>query len=563
LAQYQSNAADLATVDGHGRVEALEGVGEASIMVRYGGMVTVARATIPRPGAAAQWPSPGEHLVDRLIDAKLRDLNLPPSPPCTDAEFARRSSLDIRGTLPSPEEVAAFEGDSANDKRRRWIDKLLNTPEYADYFAMKWSAILRNARGNEFFPNANKPTTFAFHTWVRQAIAQNMPYDKFAAALVAAKGDPAHNPAVAWYRTRDFNAENTGEGTAEDTAQLFLGMRIQCAKCHHHPFERWSQDDYYGFASFFSRIGRKPSDDPFAPRIFVLASGKARKPGKDTEYDPKALGGPEFKDLGPRDDPRERLAEWLSRPDNPYFARALVNRYWKHFLGRGLVEPEDDMRVTNPPANPELLDALAQSFVQSGYDTKVLIRLIATSDAYARSSLPTEENAADRQNFARFYPRRLPAEVLLDAIDRVTDTHEEYSGLPANYRAVQLPDEGYASSFLEVFGRPLRTSVCECERSSEPSLAQRLQLLNSDELEAKVRGRRAEELAKAAESRPEADTENVTLLYRLCFGRLPDAEERSACLGRLTRARAHGALNEGYEDLIWALVNTNEFLFNR
>lgn len=563
LAQYQSNAADLATVDERGRVRAGDGVGEAAIMVRFGGLVTVARATVPRDGATIAWDEPAsDNLIDPLVFAKLRALNLPPSATCSDSEFARRSSLDIRGTLPSREEVSQYVADTAPDKRARWIDRLVSSPQYADYFAMKWSAILRNARGPQFFGDASKGTTFAFHAWVREAIAENMRYDRFAASLVSAKGDPAINPAVAWYRSRDFNNPNS-EAIVEDTAQLFLGMRIQCAKCHHHPFERWSQDDYYGFTSFFSRIGRKASDDPFAPRLYTLASGKATHPDKGTSYDPKALGGPEFKDLGPRDDPRDKLAAWLSQPDNPYFAKALVNRYWKHFFGRGLVEPEDDMRVSNPPTNGELLDALAAEFVRTGYDLKALVRLIATSDAYARSSVANENNARDRQNFARFYPRRLPAEVLLDAIDAVTDSAEDYAGLPKGFRAVQLPDEGFGSYFLEVFGRPKRESVCECERTAEPSLAQRLHLLNSDEIEAKVGGPRAAEMAKAAESAPEKDAMNVEQLYALCFSRVPDDDERAACLAHLTKARAHGNLKQGYEDLIWTLINSNEFLFNR
>jgi hypothetical protein len=565
LAQYQSNAADLATVDETGRVQVLDGVGEAAVMVRFGGQVAVARATIPRGGPRLAWTEPeSSNPIDRLVFAKLRALNLPPSGPCTDAEFARRACLDLCGTLPTPEEVAAFEAGTEPDKRANYVDRLLDRPEYADYFASKWSAILRNTRGR-FFGEVTKPTTFAFHAWVRQAIAGNMPYDRFAAAIIAAKGDPATSPAVAWYRTRDFNMPND-EALIEDTAQLFLGMRLQCAKCHHHPFERWGQDDYYGFASIFSRVGRKPSDDPFAPRVYVRPAGLAKHPQKGTEYQPKALGGPEFAALGPRDDPRDRLVDWLRQPDNPFFARAYVNRTWKHFFGRGLVEPEDDLRVTNPPTNPELLDALADEFVRSGYDMRHLIRLIATSAAYARSSLPDEHNAIDRQNFARYYPRRLPAEVLLDAINTVTGDDGDFGdqGLPKGFRAIQLPDEGFASVFLEVFGRPKRESVCECERTDEPSLAQRLHLLNSGEVEQKVgNGRRAREMAEAAAKDPALDAANVETLYRLAYARPPVEAERAACLAHLTKARAGGNLRRGYEDLVWVIINSKEFLFNR
>lgn len=562
LAQYQSNAPDLATADDLGKVKTLDAVGEAAVMVRFGGLVSVARVTIPRVGEPVAWTEPSsENLIDPLVFRKLRELNIPLSPPCTDAEFARRSSLDICGILPDPDDVVEFETDTDPQKRAKWVDRLLARPEYADYFAMKWSAILRNQRGR--FGNVNEPVTFAFHGWVRQAVSENRPYDQFASQLVAAKGDPAHNPAVAWYRSRNFNNENT-EKIVEDTAQLFLGMRIQCARCHHHPFEKWSQDDYYGFSSFFARIGRKNSDDPFTPRIFTLPEGRATLPGKGTSYAPKALDGPEFPDLGPRDDPRDKLAEWLRQPDNPFFARALVNRYWKHFFGRGLVEPEDDIRVSNPPTNPALLDALADDFIHSGYDLKHLVRLIATSQTYARSSLPLPENALDHQNFARFYARRLPAEVLLDTIGVLTGTPEHFNGLPASFRATQLPDESYNSPFLDVFGRPERESVCECERSSEANLAQRLELLNSPQIQAKLSSDTSR-AARYADTRqdPRPDSEKVEELYRLAFSRSPLQEEKAVCLGHLSDARAKGDVRKGYEDLIWVLINSKEFLFNK
>jgi hypothetical protein len=561
LAQYQSNSADLATVTESGLVETLAGVGDAAIMVRYGGQVDVARLTMPREGAPVAWQPPAsESSIDKHLFAKLKALNLAPSPQCSDDEFIRRATLDICGRLPTPEELTAFEADASVEKRSRLVDRLLVRPEYADYFAMKWSTILRNQRG--VFGEASRPTTLAFHTWIRQAIAENMPYDRFARAILAAKGDPASNPAVAWYRVKGFGEENK-EQLVEDAAQLFLGMRIQCARCHHHPFERWSQDDYYGFASFFARVGKKPSSDPFAPRVFVRASGKAAHPASSQEYEPKALAGPQFAELGPRDDPRDRLVDWMREHDNSYFARALVNRYWKHFFGRGLVEPEDDLRVTNPASSPALLDALSKEFVTSGFDLKALVRTIAISEAYGLSSLPNEVNGIDRQNHSRFYSRRLAAEVLLDAIDVVTGSHERYAGLPSDYRAVQLPDEGFGSEFLEAFGRPKRESVCECERTSEPNLAQRLHLLNSEYVESKVRGgERAKLMAQRAESDPGVDAGNVEQLYRLCFCRLPDHDELDTCLAHLNRGRQRGRLQDAYEDLIWALINSKEFVFN-
>ena len=553
LAQYQSNAADLAEVDPKGVIRALDGVGEAAIMARFGGLVAVARATIPSGVAAPKWDEPAaRNFIDPLVFRKLRELGLAPSETCTDAEFARRSSLDICGLLPKPGEVIAFEKDADPEKRAKWVDRLLARPEYADLFAMKWSAILKNKRG---LGDVSQPGTFAFHGWVRQSLAENKPYDEFVAEIVAARGDANVNPPVVWYRQAA-----TVEERVDDTAQLFLGLRIQCARCHHHPFEKWSQDDYYGFASLFSRIGTKPGSDPTSPRIFTLPAGMASNPLTGEARKPRPLGAPELADLGPHRDPRVELVGWLKQADNPFFARALVNRYWKHFLGRGLVEPEDDMRVSNPPSNPELLDALADDFIKGGYDLKRLVRTIATSRAYDRSSQPNPSNEADRRNFARFYARRLPAEVLLDAVGVVTGSPEKFNALPASFHATQLPDDGFASYFLDVFGRPKRESVCECERSTEANLSQTLHLLNSDDINGKLTPNTARAAGLVADARPTG--EKVEELYRVALAREPTDEERGECVTFLEKRKAAGQLRQGYEDLIWTLINTKEFLFS-
>jgi hypothetical protein len=558
LAQYQSNATDLATVDDKGAVSTLDGVGEAAVMARFGGLVAVARATVPLGVEVPAWEPPASrNLVDPHVFQKLRELGIPPSDTCTDAEFARRTSLTICGILPTPTEVLAFESDRDPEKRIRWVDRLLDRPEYADFFAMKWAAILRNQRGNIGFQTS--PVTFGFHAWIREAIAENKPYDQFASEIVAARGDPESNPAVVWYR--QFG--RTADDQVDDTAQLFLGLRIQCARCHHHPFEKWSQDDYFGFASFFSRIGRKPGPDPVHQRIYVLPAGLARNPTNGRTYAPKPLDGAELAKLGPYQDPRQELANWLRRGDNPFFAKALVNRYWKHFFGRGLVEPEDDMRVSNPPTNPELLDALAADFVKSGYDLRQLVRTIATSRAFDRSSEPNDFNVNERQNFARYYPTRLSAEVLLDAINTVTGSSDPFQGLPSGSRATQLPDEGFVSYFLDVFGRPKRESVCECERTAEANLSQTLHLLNSGEIQSKLTDRngRATRWSDASDTR--SDREKVTELYRLCYSRPPSTDELEICLSHLERRRAEMKPRQGYEDLVWTLINSKEFLFNR
>ena len=554
LAQYQSNASDLAEVDSRGQIQALDGVGEAAIMARFGGLVAVARATIPSGKLVPAETEPATtNFIDLLVAAKLRELGLRPSALCTDAEFARRSSLDICGMLPRPEDVIALETDSSPDKREKWVARLVERPEYADLFAMKWSAILKNKRT---LGDLAKPGTFAFHAWIRQSLAENKPYDKFVAEIVAAQGEASVHPPVAWYR-----GVATVEDRVDDAAQLFLGLRLQCARCHHHPFEKWSQDDYYGFASVFARVGTKARGDAASPLVFNKAEGLATNPLSGEARKPKLLGDPDLGDLGPHRDPRTSLVEWLRKPDNPFFARAVVNRYWKHFLGRGLVEPEDDMRASNPPSNPELLDALADDFVRNGYDLKRLVRTIATSRAYGRSSEPNDSNREDRRNFARFYPRRLPAEVLLDAVDVVAGSREGFAGLPAASRAIQLTDDGFASYFLDVFGRPKRESVCECERLSEANLSQTLHLLNSDEIQGKVGLSNGRAMQLVEDKRSNA--EKVQDLYRIALARKPTDEEAGECLDFLAHRRDRGQERQGFEDLVWTLLNTKEFLFNQ
>ena len=555
LTLYESNEPDLATVDDHGLVQAQNAVGEATIVAQFGGQVAVARLLIPSREEPTEWePPPSTNLIDPFVFGKLRDLNLAPVATCTDGEFARRAALDICGVLPAPEEVAELASSSRADKRALWVEHLLERPEYADLFAMKWAAVLRNQRS---FGTISQPGTFAFHDWIRQTLAENMPYDHFVAAIVTARGDATLHPPVVWFRQ-----VKSIEEQVDDTAQLFLGVRLQCARCHQHPSERWGPDDYYGFAALFSRIGRKPGLDPITPSLYLLPEGQAENPETHRRYHPRLLGGDELPKLGPRDDPRQALIDWMRRPENPYFARALVNRYWKHFFGRGLVEPEDDLRVSNPSTHPELLQALADDFVAHGFDLKHLVRTIATSRAYDRSSYPGAGASApgSAQQYARFAPRRLPAEVLLDAIGTVTGVPEAFAGLPRSLRATQLPDEGFASGFLEVFGRPQRESVCECERRTAASLAQSLFLLSSAEIERALAARGGRIDRWLADTTPDAST--VAELYGIGFSREPTDLERAVCVDHLARCRARAKLRQGYEDLVWTLINTKEFLFN-
>ena len=550
-AQYKSNDENIAQVDPDGLVRTDAATGDTAVMARYMGQVEVCRITIPLGTTAEQAVAaiPVKTYIDRLVQAKWRRLGLTPSPLADDAAFLRRAYLDAIGTLPTPEEVREFLDDKAPDKRDKWVDRILARNEYADHWAVKWGDILRNKRGGL---REHVRGTFAFHAWIRNALATNMPYDTFVRNIIAAQGTVDQHPPVIWYRTVRNLTHQTN-----DTAQLFLGMRINCAQCHHHPYEKWSQDDYYGFQAFFARMGRKSGEIAQEPAIFVKPDGVVRHPVTGKVMSPRGLDGPEVA-VGEDDDPRHKLVDWMVQPDNPFFARALANRLWAHFMGRGLVEPLDDMRVTNPPSNPELLDAMAAEFVKSGFDMKKLIRTIMVSSSYQLSSEPLPGNEDDQQNYARCYPKRLPAEVLLDAVSHVTGTVENFGGLPKGTRAIQLPDEGVGNYFLDVFGRPTRETACECERPREANLAQVLLTLNGAELQGKI-GSGAGRIARLIkETKPDAAI--VEELYFAAFCRPPRAGELRTVLDYVGAAKDKKA---AYEDVLWAMLNTKEFLFSR
>ncbi len=482
---------------------------------------------------------------------------VPPSGPAADATFLRRVSLDVTGTLPTAAEAQAFFADGDADKRTRIIDDLLARPEYADFFANKWNFILRNKRRQD----SDLTGTYAFHRWIWTSLYENKPFDKFVREIVTASGDAGIEPPVVWYREVD-----TAEKQVEDTAQLFLGLRLQCARCHHHPFERWSMDDYYGMAAFFSRIGTKdlpPGTLPANPKVrdkrLFHEEGRAfaKNPRTGTELKPTGLGGPPL-DLSADQDPRAALADWLTASDNPFFAKAVVNRYWKHFFGRGLVEAEDDMRETNPASNPELLNELARRFVSSGYDLKWLVRTIVASKTYQLSAAPTALTATDKQNYSRYYPKRLPAEVLYDAFHRLTGAEASFSGLPPGTRAVELADNSQVPYFLKVFGQPQGDTACECERSQESNLAQSLHLLNSSEVQNKIAAGNGRAATLARDARPVP--EKLTELYFWAYGRPPSEDESKVAAEYV--ARHAEKPQAAYEDLLWTLVNTKEFLFN-
>jgi hypothetical protein len=561
LALFESNDKAMADVSEGGLVKVFDLPGKVSVMIRYQGRVAVFSAAIPMGAPVGPLP-PEKNFIDTAVFANLKELGIPPSPVCDDAVFLRRVTLDIAGRLPTEEEAKAFLANKDPNKRDQWIDELLRSPDYADFFAGKWTAVLKNRRDDTSDISAN----FAFHAWVRDGLLANKPYDQFVRELLGATGTIISNPPVAWYK-RVKEPKNQ----IEDVAQLFLGVRMQCAQCHHHPFERWSQDDYYSLAAFFSQVGRKPSGVRGEDLIFHQR-GTATATNIKTRVALKpAAFGDQMPVIAPDEDPRLKLADWMKSPKNPFFAKVLVNRYWKHFFQRGLIEPEDDIRDSNPPSNPELLAALEKHFIDSGFDLKELVRVITRSNAYQLSAIPNKSNIADRQNYSRYYPRRLPAEVMLDSIDQLAGTQTDFPNLPPGTRAVALPDNSYnrSSPFLRVFGRPEGQSVCECERVQSSSLAQSLHMINAPDIRGKLAhpDGRAERLAKdtrAAEAK-------VRELYLAAFAREPRPDELKVALEYLNEPRVSAAgqkvdsqkaARENFQDLLWALMTTKEFLFN-
>ena len=580
IAGFESNQKEMADVSQTGLVNIADTTGDIAVMIRFQEFVDVFQATIPLGAPVENLPAP-TNFIDEFVFAKLQQLGLPPSGISDDSTFLRRTAIDVAGRLPTPEETSAFLASTDPDKRAQWLNTLIDSNDYADYFANKWSAILRNKRKTGTYTRG----TYAFHSWIRESLLTNKPFNQFAAEILTASGDPGQHPPVAWYRNvREPKAQ------LQDVAQVFLGVRLQCAECHHHPYEKWSQRDYYGFSAFFSQIGRKPGEQPEEEIVFHRPGlAQDKNPKTDEMVKPTPLGADPVP-LSKYDDPRNELAAWMGSRDNEFFARMLVNRYWKHFLGRGLVEPEDDMRVTNPATNPELLNALAQHFIDSGFDLKQLVRTICSSQVYQLSAVPNDYNADDKQNYSRYYPKRLTAEVLLDAIDGITGVPTKFAGLPEQTRAVQLPDDSFNSSsyFLTVFGRPENDSACECERQQDANLAQSLHLLNSKGIQDKLASDSGR-AARLAKGEKEATESKIRQLYERAFSRLPDERELQVALAYIDKkreqAKAAAAIpappateekkegeatpqapsdpdREAFEDILWAIINTKEFLFN-
>ncbi len=564
-AVYQSNEPSIAAVDEKGLVTTSSQHGLVAVMARFGEQIAAYHAAIPFAGDEAKMADVQTQLdqmesglasssVDQRLFRQWRRLGVVPSALADDATFLRRASIDICGTLPTRNEISVYLSDTSSDKRARLIDRLLDRPEYASYFALKWADVLQN-RGAGYSTSNQRAGTTLFAAWIRDSIAANKPYDQFVSEILTATGSQNENPPTIWYRSVRKSPEYV-----ESVAQAFLGVRIQCAQCHHHPTERWSQTDYFGLAAVFSRVGRKggfaDAEVPTNETIFLKDRGDVMHPRTGEILRPRSLGGTEFS-LGLHDDPRNSLAQWMTSRDNPFFARTMVNRMWAHFLGRGIVHPIDDSRSTNPPSNPELLDVLAQEFTDSGFDMKHLVRVITNSYAYGLESAPQEGNVGDSQTFARFYPRRLTAEVLLDGVSQVLDVPTAFPGVPVGTRAIELPDENVAAHFLDVFGRPSRMSACECERVDAPALTQALELVNSAEIQRKLTEKTgyAERLAASDKSPVDLGTE----VFLHVLARPPRPDELGAAVEFLETEPDRA---EACRSLLWALLATNEFLFN-
>ncbi|MFM7151241.1 MAG: DUF1549 domain-containing protein, partial [Gemmataceae bacterium] len=510
-AEYESNVPTIAGVDRRGLVQAGQNPGEAAILVRYMGQVTVCRITLPREGVTFPRP-PEANFIDRHVWNKLEKLGIPPSDLADDATFLRRAYLDTIGTLPSVKEARTFLTDTDPGKRAKLVDHLLTRPEYADFWAMRWADLLRVDRDI-----VNTSGAIAMTRWLRQQFAENRPYEQFVRDIVTAEGGVSV-PGPAGF----LKALDKPDVMSRSISQLFLGVRIECAQCHHHPSDRWGQEDYFGMAGFFTGVSRKSG--PGGEAVLGGPGKDATHPRTNKPIPTRALGAP----AAPSSDQADRrpfLADWMIAPNNPYFARAIANRLWAHYFGRGLIEPIDDLRATNPASNEPLLEDLARFLRENQYDLKKFTKLLLTSRAYQLSSA-MKQNATDEQNFSHARPRTLPAEVLLDAICQTTGVPEKFNGWPEGVRAIQMWDNRMPSYFLKLFGRPARTSVCECERSGEPSIAQALHLMNAPEIAAKIRSRRGTARALADSSKtPDA------IIDELCLGvlaRFPTPAERQA-----------------------------------
>jgi hypothetical protein len=547
LCLFLSNNDSSAKIDSKGVVTAAQR-GEAFVMARFATFTVGSQVIVIPKGLKYEWPDvPENNYVDTLVFNKHKKLRLVPSGLCGDEVFLRRAFLDTVGLLPTRAECERFLADTDPKKRDKLIDDLLRRKEFIELWVMKFSELLRiRSDGNQ---RMSYKATLLYFNWLNQKLADNVPMNEVVRDLLSSSGGTFNNPASNFYQVEQETLK-----ISENVAQVFMGMRLQCAQCHNHPFDRWTMDDYYSFAAFFSQVGRKNAEDPRERIIFNSGSGEVKHPVGGRDMPPKFLGS-EVADVKGKDR-RKILADWLASPKNEYFARNLVNMVWAHFMGQGIIDPVDDVRISNPPVNPELLDELARRFTEYNYDFKKLVSDICKSRVYQLSSQPNESNELDTRNNSRAQIRRIRAEVVLDIISQVTDTKNKFAGLPLGARAVQIADGNVNTYFLTTFGRAKRDTVCSCEVVMEPNLSQALHLLLGDTV-----NKRIPDGAVVAKLLKESQTpaQIIEELYLRCFSRKPQPKE----LEELTQQiAAEKNPQEALEDVFWSLLNAKEFVFN-
>jgi hypothetical protein len=553
LGIFEVNTEGVADVDDRGLVTA-GGFGESAVVARFERKFASARLIVLKRDPGFQpTPTPTDHFIDQYVIAKLNDLKVRPSELASDEEFLRRVSLDLIGVQPSPVEVRAFLADPNPDKRAAIVELLFARPEFVDHWSLKWGDLLQNSR-----VRLNEPAVYAFREWIRSAVASNMPLDEFARRLLTSRGGARDDPASAYFAiSRDSNE------SLERVAQVFCGVRMLCARCHSHPMENWTQEDYYGLQSFFNQVAAKPDPRlvgvPNARSIVLaLGTGYSTNPRTGRPQPPRYLGGSEPA-LTAEADRRADFARWLTTRDNPHFARSMANRVWSYFFHRGIIDPVDDLRTTNPPINPELLDALARDFAEHGFDVRRLMRRIVTSRTYQRSSAANETNGHDTMNFSHAIPRRIPAEALLDSLVQATGVAEQFGGAPGGFSAAQLPDAEVTSDFLALFGKPQRMEACECERDNESNMLQALNFINGNSILRRV----ADPNSRVAQLLKQNLTDDVLIeeLYLWSLARRPTPQETAIARKHV---ESYGPDRPGAaQDLMWGLLNSRDFVLVR
>ena len=545
LTSFQSNNDALATVDEFGLVEVGKSPGVVAVMGTYLGQVDVFRAMVPQQVEGQAVEVAAElNFIDSHVNNQLERLNIQSSAPSSDAEFMRRVYVDVIGTLPTAAEARKFLQSKGPNRRSELVEQLMQRPEFADYWALKWADVLRVDQ-----LQLGRKQAFQYYRWIRDSMRANKPLDQFAGDILLANGPLRESPAGIFYK-----AVPGANKVASTLSQVFLGVRIECAECHHHPLDRWSQRDYVGMQSYFTQVKFKGS--PVGEMIFAEGDPAATHPRSGEPVFAYPLGE-EMPEANPQGDRRQQLAAWFTSGDNPWFARNMANRAWAHFMGRGLVEPIDDVRLTNPPSNPELLDALGQYLADNEFDFRRLIAAITASATYQRSSIVHELNGRDEQNFSRYLFKQLEAEVFMDAICQVTGVPEKYHGVPAGSRAIQLWDSSVPHYLLKLFGRPSRTTACDCERVSEPTVGQVLHVLNSPAIHNKIK-HAGGQIAELVAAYPD-DESLAEELYLTFYARFPDPSERKNAVEYIN---TQGDRQRAAEDISWSMLNSLEFIFN-